>query len=108
MFDELPNDGSKIKIGRIAFLTISAIPISIFVYSFVGRTAFHSDGTVGLIFAIVMMSLSLAIVPIGIIITIWKAVKQESILFWLCSTIAVALPALYLGGIYLWIFLTQR
>lgn len=102
IYGDLPDKG-RIKVGRLAFLTVSAIPISIFICSVTGLTLYTpSDPTVGLIFAIIMLCLSVPLMAVGALIMIWKAVRRESILFWFCSTVAVALPTLYLVGLRLY------
>ncbi len=106
MFDEVPVE-SRIKIGPIAFLVVSALPIAIAIHLLVDHPANESEGLMNMILALIMMFLSLAIGVIGVIITVSKSSKQEPILFWLLSTSVVAIPGLYVGGTYLWFFLTH-
>jgi hypothetical protein len=107
MFNEVPAS-SRIKVGRITFIVLSALPIAMAVHLLLDHPANKSEGLESMILGFLMMFLSLILGVIGAAIVIRKALKRESVLFWLCSTIAVALPGLYVGGIYLWFSLTVR
>lgn len=104
MFDDVP-DGSRIKIGRIAFLVLSALPLAIAIHLLSDDPVDKHERLVNMLFGFIMIVLSSLLAVIGTTIVIRKITKGETILFWLCSTIVVALPEIYIGIQYLfWMF----